>query len=824
MPPGEKERGMGNRPHDFKKNAHIVISLLLAISVSSCELVSQAPVTPPPQGNIPTPTPAPMAETTFDVSIPAPIPDGMSLTIAVLDEVTGLPINPVFYPMQAQDATHYTTKIAIPLNGVIKYRYVLQGSYPIQEDTAFDQPVRYRMVVVPGPSQVSDIVSSWVDQPFSGEVGRVQGQVVDPKSGQPLSDILITAGGAQTMSDSLGNFILEGLPPGVNNLVAYSLNGAYQPFQQGAAVAAGLTTPAAVSMEPVSNVKMTFVVTVPADTVAGAPLRIAGNLSQMGNTYADLDGGVNTIGSLMPVMTTLPDGRYAITLDLPAGTDLRYKYTQGDGLWNAEHAKDGDFRIRQLIVPDSNSLVQDQVESWTSGSNAPILFQVSVPPTTPASDVVSIQFNPYTWTVPIPMWPIGNNQWVFKLFSPLNLVSTFSYRYCRNDQCSSADDAATAGQSSPGRPITVSTTPQEIKDTVAGWQWDSTSSTLGAQPIINSRPQGFITGVELQPAYHPSWIPFYPSAFQSIQSTKSNWTVLDPTWTVSHNNPLVFAQKPGLNPLRSDLENQIASAIALNLNVALSPNPHFESQSDDWRYSTPSDWNSWFDRYRSFAIYNADIAAKSGAQALILGGEWIPAALYDGSTDSESRFRALITEIRQHFSGQIWWGQPYPGSMQTYPPFLDVVDGIYLLWSAPLSQNPAAPIDEMANEAGRLFDTDILPFAISIQKPVIVAPVYPSAEGASSGCVPAPTGGCVDWTALSRPMPDIPSVALDLNGQANVYQALLTAINDRPWLSGIVSRGFYAPVSLADKSASVNGKPGADILTYWYARMLGIEK
>jgi Carboxypeptidase regulatory-like domain len=812
--------------HLFTKRTSIFLTMssLLAVFVSSCGLLSQDQITPPPPGDIPTATPAPMAETVFDVSLPAPVPDGASLTLAVLDEVTGLPVNPVYYPLQAVDATHYTTRLALPLSGAVKYRYVLQGAYPVQEDTAFEKPVRYRMYVVPGPGQVADVISSWTDQPFSGSVGRIQGQVVDPSNGAPLPDILVTAGGVTTMTDSMGTFILEGLPPGTHNLVAYSLDGAYQPFQQGATVAAGATTPAAVPMKPARKVKITFVVNVPADTVAGAPLRIAGNIRQLGNTFGDLDGGLSTMASQMPLLTPLPDGRYTATIELPAGTDLQYKYTQGDGLWNAEHATDGSFRVRQLIVPDQNSIVQDQVDTWLAGTNAPILFEVSVPPGTPAGDIVSIQFNPYAWTVPIPMWPVGNNQWVFKVFSPLGMVNSLSYRYCRNDQCGSADDSATAGQVNPGRVVNVSQTYLEIKDTVASWQWEPVPSSIGAQPIVNKRPQGFYTGVELQPSFHPSWSPFFPNAFLSLKAIHADWAVLSPTWSVSRNSPLVFSQIPGLNGLRSDVESQVSSAKALNLNVALFPNPRFETQADDWRYSAPEDWNAWFDRYRAFALYNADIAAASNAQALILGGEWIPPALFDGSPDADSRFRGLITELRQHFGGQIWWGQPYPGSMQASPSFFDALDGIYLLWSAPLSQNPTASIDEMAIEAGRRLDSDILPFAISIQKPVIVAPVYPSAGGAISGCVPAPAGGCVDWAALSRPMPDIPSVALDLQSQANAYQALLTAVNDRPWLSGFVSRGYYPPVALADKSASVNGKPAADIIAFWFAQMLGLDQ
>ena len=162
------------------------------------------------------------------------------------------------------------------------------------------------MYLVPGPSQVADVISSWTDQPFSGSVGRIQGQVLDPANGKPLVDILVTAGGVSTLTDSLGNFILEGLPAGTHNLVAYSLDGAYLPFQQGATVAAGATTPAAVAMKPARKVKITFVVTVPADTVAGAPLRIAGNIRQLGNSFGDLDGGLSTLASQMPQIDTAP--------------------------------------------------------------------------------------------------------------------------------------------------------------------------------------------------------------------------------------------------------------------------------------------------------------------------------------------------------------------------------------------------------------------------------------------------------------------------------------------------------------------------------------
>jgi hypothetical protein len=50
---------------------------------------------------------------------------------------------------------------------------------------------------------------------------------------------------------------------------------------------------------------------------------------------------------------------------------------------------------------------------------------------------------------------------------------------------------------------------------------------------------------------------------------------------------------------------------------------------------------------------------------------------------------------------------------------------------------------------------------------------------------------------------------------------MLTAVNARQWVGGIVSRGYYPPTILQDKSASIHGKPAADILWYWYPRLLG---
>ena len=124
-------------------------------------------------------------------------------------------------------------------------------------------------------------------------------------------------------------------------------------------------------------------------------------------------------------------------LSLPVGYDLRYKYSLGDGFWNSEHYANGNFRTRQVIVPDRNIDIYDEIETWKYGQSAPVRFTVQVPGETPVTDTVSIQFkySSSDWMIPIPMWQMGNNRWSYILYGPFLDMGSMYYRYCRNDQC-----------------------------------------------------------------------------------------------------------------------------------------------------------------------------------------------------------------------------------------------------------------------------------------------------------------------------------------------------------------------------------------------------
>jgi hypothetical protein len=760
--------------------------------------------------------------------------------LSLLDEVTGLALNINRKEMQKIGDSTYSITLPFPVGANIKYRYARQGDFILEEHTTDERPVRYRIYRVDGPGIVKDVVSSWSDSAYVGATGRIMGEVTNQEDGSPIPNLLVTAGGSHAVTSSTGDYLIEGLPPGLHNLVLYAFDGGYQTYQQGALVAENSTTPADIQLTPASLVKLIFTATVPTGTLPAVPIRLAGNLDQLGNTFADLSGGVNTIAARMPTLTPLKDGRYALEIDLPAGAFIEYKYTLGDGFWNSEYTPNGDFRLRTMTVPNADTVIEDQIDNWGDNSTVgPILFDLTVPSSTPDFDQVSIQFNPFGWTEPIPMWKLGEDHWVYMLFSPITQLEQFVYRYCRNDQCGRADDNLTPGYSTTGRIIKISGGTQTIEDTVDSWYWmQSTESIDQGEPLeIKPRAEGFINGVQFQQYHHPSITPRLPISFREINTLGANWLFLSPTWTFTRQSPPVLEAVTGKDISWSDLSYATDKAHSFDLNVAYNPTPNFPEGIEDWWSSSPRDfpwWHVWFERYRNFMLTFADKAQQDGASGLVLGGEWVSPALPggllpDGSpsgvpADAEERWRKIIAEVRERYQGTLFWALPTTKSGINPPPFIEDLDQVFLIWSLPLSDQPDRTVPQLSAAAADYLDSEVFLLDISLEMPLVIAADYPSANGSQQNCLVVSDddgeAACYDPRYLEPPYEDNSEVVLDLREQLSAYQALLTALNQREWIDGFVSTGFYSPAELQDKSASIHGKPAQSELEIWYNRFI----
>ncbi len=758
----------------------------------------------------------PVTEVDFRVQIPENTPTTDSIYLTLLDEVTGLYLNARSYPLTLDtDSGIFSTRLQLPVGSLVKYRYERQGDQlRVAEHISDGSPVRYRMLAIFGPVSTEDVVGRWTDTEYLAASGRIAGRATDAATGQGIPNLLVSAGGAQAFTTSDGSFLIEGLPPGIHNLVGYALDGSYHIFQQGAEVAADSTTPAPISLLPASLVKLTFEVSVPANTPPViVPIRMAGNLSQLGNTFGTLTGGVSVLASRMPVLTPLADGRYQLTLQLPAGAYIQYKYTIGDGYWNAEHGADGAFLLRQLIVPEEDTTIQDVVATWETNPGETLTFDVTAPANTPDGDFVSIQLNPlFGWTEPIPMWSLGGNRWAYVLYSPLNLPGNLSYRYCRNNQCGQADDVATPGLYGQGKTINLDQLPQQFKENITGWVGldQAVDPALVATPVVLTRSAALATGVEFSAAFHPSWQPLLPKAIERIRTLGANWLVIQPTWQAMRANPPVYEVTAGRDPNWSELVSTIETAHEQGLKVALRPSIAFPgpaptceiapcpTPADLWWQAATRDyswWFVWFEHYKSFLLHHADMASQAGVDTLILGGKWLNPALpngvlFDGSPsgvllESEDLWRKLISEVRQRYTGQVAWGMSYREG-QILPPFLDAVDQVYLDWLIPAaSPDEALPtIEDLTFSLGQVLDGRILEIQTAIGKPLTLVTQIPSEHG-------------LDWQALAT-------------------NALLEAINQRDWIAGVVTGNYYPAAQIQDASSSVHGKPAEAVWQAWY--------
>ena len=816
----------------------LILIALLATSCSPTWLDSLLPNQPASD------PPAALVEVTFYVQLPLNTPDDQQIFLSTLDEVTGLGVNAQAHPLEPAISEEdldqgllYKTTLAVPQQATLKYRYTRQNQYAVIEHTSTNEQVRYRMVQADTPLEVRDVVYAWSDTDYYwSEPGRISGTITDSTTGEPIPGVLVTAGGVQTHTTANGSYLLSGLPPGVHNLVAYSIDGSYQVLQQGAEVASQANTEANLALEPREFVDVTFLVTVPYGTPEKG-VRLAGNLYQLGNTFGNLSGGMNTIPDRMPSLLHAGDNRYGIILSLPVGAEIRYKYTLGDGFWNAEHTEDGSFRVRRMIVPPEPVEINDTVATWSSGSKQAITFDLYTPENTPENEHVYIQFNPYGWTTPLPMMQVDPHHWAFILYSPFDIISDLTYRYCREGDCGNTDDLESSGDLAAGRSVEPAGDPQYIADTVENWAWLEENLAAGQADTAGINPRGgkFLTAVEIMPGDAPGHTLQVIDALPDIAALQSDWVMLTPTWSFTHQRPPVLQPDPNQDPLWFDLSAAVEAAGSQNLQAALHPQVHFPETATAWWGSAPRDfawWNSWFDQYAAYAAHFAVTAEQLGVETLVLGGEWLEPALPGGKladgkpsgvpADAGMRWEKILSEVREQYSGRIAWAMALP-EQDTPPQFFKHIDQIQLTFNPDLTPSDGSESENASQTAGTYLDSAVKPFQEDWLQPdgkeLVLRINYPSAAGGSSACIPGGGEDCLARSNFFQPAPDFPGIEADFNDQAAAYQAVFQAAASREWISGLISQGYYAPAVLHDLSISIHGKPAESIVQQWFSAL-----
>lgn len=765
----------------------------------------------------------PTAEVVFQVSLPEPLDEQNQLVLEVLDDITGMYFNASRYEMVQKQGSVYFTHVPLIISSEIKYRYVKVGENTGYEFNSQNSQVRFRILKVTGPELVQDIVSAWIDRKYEGPLGRIQGQVFDKRTNAPIPNLLVCAGGLQTVTSSDGSYYLEGLVPGVHNMIFYSMDGAYETFQQGALVSDQATTPAFVSLAKRDEVELTFNVKVPQGYDSSMPLRFVSNLQTLGNAYADLSSGSSGNAANYPSLTKISPTDYQLTLKLPKGLFLQYKFTFGDGFWNSELDADGNFVIRSLIV-EKPATIRNDVRTFKADGFETVEFSTTAPPQTPSIESVYIQFNPFGWMEPIPMVTDDNRQWHFSLYSPLHVLKEVQYRFCRNGICEIAGQ-----QSSDIYRFSGNEQVQKIDSAISEWKNFPTEAgefsliTEGGakQPRIE-----FLTGVELGQSFPSNWRALIDQGLDSATGYGGDYVVLSPTWTTTSINPPLLEAVPGRDLLWNDFLTQSAHVMLNKQKVIIFPQVNYAKTSEIFWMSSTKDhkwWTSWFEQYRRFILNYADLANLLKVHSIIIGEPSLSPSMTGGllpdgtpsnvPANSDEQWRQLVKDIRSRFSGSIMGIATVSSDSDRVPGWLDSVDMVYVEFSPKVKKAKSGTVLELKQELNKAINERVLPLYEFYKKPIVIGISYPSNSYAIGGFEPS------DADQVVAPS-EVVDVKPDLAMQARFYNAALLSVSSKDWITGFISRGFYPYVNTQDASSSVYGKPAGDVLWFWYHFLL----
>ena len=794
----------------------ILVGLLVSLALSACSSLNA-------DGE--TVQKTTLAETVFEVTLAEPLNENEILYFELLDEVTGIALNPTRYEMQAKDNYSYYVRIPMVIGTLVKYRYVRQGTDNniIEHDTN-GNIVQYRLNVIRKPAVIKDFVAKWDSNAYTGQTGEISGYIFDNKSETPLPEIMVSINGIRTYTSSDGYYELKNVPLGEYNLVALEPDGQYKIFQQGAVVAENSVTPASFSMEAADSVEITFIVTPPAGETTQGDMRFISNLYSKGNTYSEKEGGVSVLASQAPVLELQENGEYRVTLELPEGFDLQYKFSLGDGFVNAEHASDGSYRVRQLIVPGKDSKIYNSVDTWFSYGSDPVKINLTVPEYTPENDVVAIQFNPFVWMEPIPMHQESNYQWSFTLYSPQEYMNNAQFRFCRNYQCGLADDAQTSGANSTGFALNLDDPAMYSIDYALETWAGLAQADYALQPIGIPANNIYIKGIEIDPNFDKKDMATYQWGMVNAAVSGSNLLILSPTWTFREYSTSGITLQTGSDLLFSDYDAVDDFINEAGLTLGMYPQPRFDTSTTEyWNNADRSFnwWPDWFARYERFILNYADYAEAHDIQTLIIGGSEVAPAFPGGKLangnssnapyDIGNKWNTLIDEVRTRFSGQLFFALPYTNNVDDAPDFLSKVDGIYVEMSTALSASNSPTLEELKSRTSAILDSAVYNLYAVYQKPIIIALDYPSLDGSASNCLNY-SNSCQEFLQTT----ETPLKYVDQQEQAQVYQAMFEESLQRTWIYGLVSQGYNPAVQVLDNSASIYGKSAEIVLSYYF--------
>lgn len=295
-------------------------------------------------------------------------------------------------------------------------------------------------------------------------------------------------------------------------------------------------------------------------------------------------------------------------------------------------------------------------------------------------------------------------------------------------------------------------------------------------------------------------------ALANLADTGANWiSLIVPQYQDNISSTLIYSTTA--TPTDADLIRVITQAHNLDLKVMLKPHVDLASDPTHWRGQigqsfTETEWIAWFTSYQGFINHYAQLAQTYGVDQFSVGTE------LSASQSRATNWRAVITGVRSYYSGPLTYAANHGD--ETNITWWDAVDYIGVDAYYPLTSKSDPTVAEL-KAAWQPHVSTLNTLASTWNKSIIFTEIgYRSQDGTNQHPWNWQIGGTVD-----------------LQEQADTYQAVFESVFNQPWFAGMYWWAWETDPfqgGPCDDGYTPYDKPAEDILRSWYGAPPRVSK
>lgn len=288
-----------------------------------------------------------------------------------------------------------------------------------------------------------------------------------------------------------------------------------------------------------------------------------------------------------------------------------------------------------------------------------------------------------------------------------------------------------------------------------------------------------------------------------LEDTGAEWISLLVTWYQENITATEILSDTDRTPTDADLMHAISTAHSLGLNVMLKPHLDLSNDPGHWRgeigeaFTSTVEWDAWFASYQNFINYYAQMAQDTSVEQFCVGTE------LEGTIAEEARWREIISGtggVTSIFTGPLVYAANWTYTNTVM--FWDALDYIGIDAYYTVAMTTTATVSDM-----KLGWTEPVSFLQGLSeewdKPIIFTEIgYRSIDGA----------GMAPWDyGANQP--------LDMQEQADLYQAFFEVVFPQPWLHGVFLWSWDTNPMQGGKCSrdyTPVDKPAEDVLRFFY--------